>query len=109
MRTLAALLLIADCPAQAEKREEDEKEHLQQIGGQRARMVEWYGNSDAEQEREKENLYRFHRKEKLALDPEEPLCMTFRGVAARCRGEQYEDDMRRGNEAAAPLLADIGA
>lgn len=67
---LAALLLVAEGPAQTDQRNEDERENLEEVGGVRQRGVYRPTEVVAQQKRESEDFRDLHGKEELPLDPE---------------------------------------
>ncbi len=107
---LAALLLIAEGPAQADKREEDEEKDLKQVCGERQGRVDGLADICAQQKCEKQNERCFFGEEELALDPAEfPAGRALLDMSARggCKGD--EDYERRFEKGTFERIAEIEA
>ena len=98
----AALLLIADGPAQAQQREEHEGEELQQIRGKWDPRVQRYAEIDAQQKSQQQNLECLQDEEEMALDPEGPPGDALAGVPARRIGWMSHDGEKLGPDLVCP-------
>ena len=92
----AALLLVAESPTQADKREDHEAENLKEVGGVWQGSVNGLADICAQQKCEKQNLRYLYGEEEMSLDPVESVVRrALFDMPARCGGEGNEDDEGR--------------